>query len=107
MIPSGSQARCGSGGLEDVQVLTLATPMRRASLEAWWDLVPQLAGPLALAMAGMEDEVRDAIRARSLEYGAAVARSGDDGIETGRLGARRLRAAVTAQVAACQASVSV
>ena len=30
---------------------------------------------------GMEDDVRDAIRARALEYGAAAAQPGDDGIE--------------------------
>jgi SAM-dependent methyltransferase len=70
-----------AGGLDDVEVVTVATPMRRASLEAWWELVPQLAGPLAAALAGMEEDVREAIRARALEYGAAAARSGDDGIE--------------------------
>ena len=41
----------GAGGLRDVDVVRMATPMRRASLEAWWELVPQLAGPLALALA--------------------------------------------------------
>ena len=70
-----------AGGLDDVEVVTVATPMQRASLEAWWELVPQLAGPLAVALAGMEDEVRAAIRTRALGYGAAAARPGDDGIE--------------------------
>ncbi len=70
-----------SGGLHDVEVVRVATPMRTASLESWWDLVPQLAGPLAIALSGMEDAVRSEIRARALEYGAAAARPGDDGIE--------------------------
>ncbi len=62
-------------------MVRVATPMRSASLDAWWDLVPELAGPLALALAGMDDDVREAIRARSLESGAAAARAGDDGVE--------------------------
>jgi SAM-dependent methyltransferase len=70
-----------SGGLRDVAVARLAAPLRRASLDAWWDLVPQLAGPLALALAGMEDDVREEIRARALSSGAQAARPGDDGIE--------------------------
>jgi len=70
-----------SGGLLDVEVVRVATPMRTASLESWWELVPQLAGPLAIALAGMEDEVRDEIRVRALEYGSAAAEPGDDGIE--------------------------
>lgn len=71
------------GGLEDVHVARVATPMRTASLDAWWDLVPQLAGPLAVAMAGMDDEVVAAIRARALELGAQAARPAGDGIEMG------------------------
>jgi SAM-dependent methyltransferase len=71
------------GGLEDVQVVTLATPMPAASLEAWWDRVPQLAGPTALALAGMEAEDRDAIRRRALDWGAAQATPTDDGFVLG------------------------
>jgi len=70
-----------SGGLDDVHVARVATPMHVASLEAWWDRVPELAGPLAQALAGMEDDVRAAIRSRALEHGAAAARPRDDGIE--------------------------
>lgn len=62
------------GGLEDVQVGAVATPMPAASLDAWWERVPQLAGPLATALEGMEPEVRDAIRRRALDAGAAAAR---------------------------------
>ena len=70
-----------SGGLDEVRVERVEVPMHVASLEAWRDLVPQLAGPLAIAMAAMEDDVREAIRTRALEYGAAAARAHGDGIE--------------------------
>ena len=70
-----------SGGLLDVEVVRMATPMHGASLDAWWELVPQLAGPLAMALAGMEDNVREEIRTRALQYGAAAAQPGDEGIE--------------------------
>jgi SAM-dependent methyltransferase len=58
------------GGLLDVQVETIATPMHAASLEAWWERVPKLAGPLAIALAGMEPDVREAIAQRALSAGA-------------------------------------
>ncbi len=69
-----------SAGLDAVDVARVANPMHAASLEAWWDRVPELAGPLALALAGMEDDVREAIRARALEYGTAAARASGGGI---------------------------
>jgi SAM-dependent methyltransferase len=62
------------GGLTDVHVETLDTPMRSTSLQAWWKRVPQLAGPLAIALAGMEQDVREAIEQRALRAGEAVAR---------------------------------
>ncbi|HEX5852310.1 MAG TPA: methyltransferase domain-containing protein [Solirubrobacteraceae bacterium] len=68
------------GGLEGVRVETIATPMHAASLQAWWERVPQLAGPLAMALAGMEPEVRDAIAARALDAGAKASRSDGDQI---------------------------
>jgi SAM-dependent methyltransferase len=61
------------GGLEDVTVKGMSTPMHAASLEEWWERVPRLAGPLALALAGMEADVRDAIAERAMESGAKVA----------------------------------
>jgi SAM-dependent methyltransferase len=70
-----------AGGLEDVSVTEVATPMTSASLDAWWGRVPELAGPLALALSGMEPDVRDAIRRRALDAAAAVARETADGIE--------------------------
>ncbi|MEA2458400.1 MAG: hypothetical protein QOC95_1372, partial [Thermoleophilaceae bacterium] len=78
--PDGLAAVLEKGGLEDIQVTSVATPMPAASLDAWWDRVPQLAGPLAIALEGMEPEVRDAIRQRAVSAGAAAARQADDGI---------------------------
>lgn len=68
------------GGLEDVRVTSVETPLRAPSLEAWWEYVPQLAGPLANAMAGMEVDVRDAIRDRSLASAAEHVQPDGDGI---------------------------
>lgn len=78
--PDALAAVLEAGGLEDVSVSSLATPMPAASLDAWWDRVPELAGPLAIALAGMEPEVRDAIRQRALSAGSAAARPADNGI---------------------------
>jgi hypothetical protein len=68
------------GGLEDVDVARVAAPMTLPSLEAWWGRVPELAGPLALALAGIEPDVRDAIRSRALAAGQAAARADGEGI---------------------------
>lgn len=68
-------------GLDDASVRSVATPMPAESLEAWWERVPQLAGPLAGALAGMEPDVRDEIRRRALRAGASVARTTEQGIE--------------------------
>jgi SAM-dependent methyltransferase len=68
------------GGLHDVAVQTVATPMPAASLEEWWQRVPSLAGPLAVALAGMEPAVRDAIAQRALGFGARAAEAEAEGI---------------------------
>lgn len=67
------------GGLEDVTVEAMSTPMHAASLEEWWERVPQLAGPLAIALAGMDADVRNAIRERAMQSGTEAAVSEDDG----------------------------
>jgi hypothetical protein len=69
-----------NGGLENVTVEAMSTPMRAASLADWWERVPKLAGPLALALAGMEADVRDAIGERAMRSGANAAMSEEDGI---------------------------
>lgn len=67
------------GGLEDVRVTRTQTPWPAPSLAGWWERVPQLAGPLAQALAGMDADVRDAIARRALTAGAAAARATGDG----------------------------
>jgi SAM-dependent methyltransferase len=68
------------GGLTDVQIETVETPMSAASLQAWWERVPKLAGPLATALAGMEPDVREAIERRALTAGANASRREGDQI---------------------------
>jgi SAM-dependent methyltransferase len=68
------------GGLEGVRVEAKSTPMHAASLAEWWERVPKLAGPLAIALAGMEAGVRDAIGERALRSGAEAAASEADGV---------------------------
>ncbi len=67
------------GGLDGVKVEAMSTPMRAGSLEEWWQRVPKLAGPLAIALAGMEADVRDAIRERAMQSATKVAVSEADG----------------------------
>ncbi len=77
--PSLLAASLRDGGLEDVRVEAIAAPMRAAGLQAWWDQVVELAGPLALALAAMEPEVREEIAGRALSAGATASdREGDD-----------------------------
>ncbi len=68
------------GGLEDVRVKAMSTPLHAASLEQWWERVPKLAGPLAIALAGMEADVRNAIAERAMQSGARAAASVGAGI---------------------------
>ena len=51
-----------------------------SSIEAWWELVPRLAGPLATAMANMEPDVLKQIRERAFAAATAAARPTDDGM---------------------------
>ena len=67
-------------GLHDVTVVAISTPMRAQSLDEWWERVPKLAGPLAIALAGMDADVRDAIRERATGSGAKAATSEGNGI---------------------------
>jgi SAM-dependent methyltransferase len=68
------------GGLEDVTVDAISTPMHARSLDEWWERVPKLAGPLAIALGGMEADVREAIAERALQAGAKAAVRDDAGI---------------------------
>jgi len=68
------------GGLDEVQVQAVETPMHAASVEAWWERVPQLAGPLASALAAMEPDVREQIARRAMNAGAQASRRDGDQI---------------------------
>jgi len=72
------------GGLEDVQVQAVETPMHAASVQAWWERVPQLAGPLATALDAMEPDVREQIAQRAMTAGAQAShRDGDQIVFSG------------------------
>jgi ubiquinone/menaquinone biosynthesis C-methylase UbiE len=72
------------GGLVDVHVETVETPMHAASLEAWWERVLKLAGPLAIALAAMETDAQEEIAQRAISAGAkASRREGDDIVFSG------------------------
>jgi len=68
------------GGLEGGQVQAVETPMHAASVEAWWERVPQLAGPLATALAAMEPDVREQIAQRAMNAGAQASHRDRDQI---------------------------
>jgi SAM-dependent methyltransferase len=78
--PGSLEAALTEGGLREVRVRRLDTPMTVSSLEEWWTRVPRLAGPLAQALAGMPEADRNAIRDRALAKGADAARATGDGI---------------------------
>jgi hypothetical protein len=61
----------------------MSTPMRAASLDEWWERVPKLAGPLAIALAGMEADVRNAIGERAMQSGVKAAAPDKNGIVFG------------------------
>ncbi len=68
------------GGLEQVEVRTVDAPMYASSVQAWWERVPQLAGPLATALAAMEPEIREQIAQRAMDAGTAASRPEREGI---------------------------
>jgi SAM-dependent methyltransferase len=72
------------GGLDDVQVQAVEMPMHAASVQAWWERVPQLAGPLATALAAMEPDVRGQIAQRAMSAAAQAShRDGDQIVFSG------------------------
>jgi SAM-dependent methyltransferase len=76
--PQRLKSALEDGGLADVHVETIAAPMKVASVETWWDRIPKLAGPLAIALEGMEPGAREAIAQRALSAGAKAARRDGD-----------------------------
>jgi ubiquinone/menaquinone biosynthesis C-methylase UbiE len=69
-----------AGGLEGVRVDQLSMPMTLPSLQAWWDQVQGLAGPLALLLAGVDPAVRDAIRLRAFAFAESAVTSSSSGV---------------------------
>jgi len=68
------------GGADDVSVREFSTPAAFESVDAWWNLVLQLAGPLAIALEGMEPGVRESIRQRAVRMAGSAATETPDGI---------------------------
>jgi SAM-dependent methyltransferase len=68
------------GGLTDIQIEIIETPMHADSLDAWWERVPKLAGPLALALTGMEPDVREEIARRARAAAENTSQPDKDGI---------------------------
>jgi SAM-dependent methyltransferase len=69
-----------AGGLHDVRVEQISLPMSLPSLDAWWEQVQRLAGPLALLLAGVDPEVREAIRQRAMASAESVVSSTSEGV---------------------------
>jgi ubiquinone/menaquinone biosynthesis C-methylase UbiE len=63
-------------GFSEIQVERVEAVERYESVDAWWDFIRQVAGPLATLLAGLSDADRDAIRARASEMASQFA---DDG----------------------------
>ena len=66
-------------GLENVRGREVDAPFRPRSLDAWWERVPNIAGPVAKMLAGMPAEAVGAIRERAIAELAAYA--GPHGVE--------------------------
>jgi enediyne biosynthesis protein CalE5 len=56
-----------AGGLADVVVTELSTPLQAGSFEEWWTRTSSLAGPLAQILASLPDPAERALRARLRE----------------------------------------
>jgi ubiquinone/menaquinone biosynthesis C-methylase UbiE len=63
-------------GFSDVRVERVEAGERHESLDAWWDFLGQVAGPLATLLAGLSDADRAAIRSRAIEMAAPFAADG-------------------------------
>jgi ubiquinone/menaquinone biosynthesis C-methylase UbiE len=53
-----------TAGFRDVEVDEVASPVRAPTFEAWWARTSALAGPLATILAGLPDEVTEAVTTR-------------------------------------------
>lgn len=63
--PDALHAALVDGGLAGVAVVDVPEPTTVESFEAWWAMVPSLAGPLVQVLASLPAEVVDAVRAHA------------------------------------------
>ena len=59
------------GGLVDLNVTELPTPLRADTFDEWWTRTSSLAGPLSKLVASLPDEARQALRIRVREAARA------------------------------------
>ena len=59
-----------AAGLTDVAVTEQAVPLHAPSFDGWWAMTTALAGPLAMVLSALPDEVTAAIRATAAEAAA-------------------------------------
>jgi ubiquinone/menaquinone biosynthesis C-methylase UbiE len=64
-------------GFAEIQVDRVEAAERYESIDAWWDFIREVAGPLATLLAGLQDADRDAIRSRASEAASAFATNGE------------------------------
>jgi ubiquinone/menaquinone biosynthesis C-methylase UbiE len=67
----------GKTGFAEIRVERVDAAERYESVEAWWDFIREVAGPLATLLAGLQEADRDAIRARAGEAASAFASNGE------------------------------
>lgn len=61
----------------EIRVERVEAAERYESVDAWWDFIREVAGPLATLLAGLQDADREAIRARASEAASEFANDGE------------------------------
>jgi ubiquinone/menaquinone biosynthesis C-methylase UbiE len=64
-------------GFAEIRVERVEAAERYESVEAWWDFIREVAGPLATLLAGLQEADREAIRARAGEAASAFSSNGE------------------------------
>jgi SAM-dependent methyltransferase len=67
--PERLHAVCEEAGLGDVEVEEISTEQAYDSLDAWWEELLEVSGPLAAMLKALPDEDREAIRAKAFAGG--------------------------------------
>ena len=67
--PARLLAVCEEAGLSDVEVEEISTEQAYDSLDAWWEELLEVSGPLAAMLKALPEEDREAIRAKALGGG--------------------------------------